>query len=150
MFSWIFASHKEHSPSWYLVAIVVVLILVVYGIVEKLYVMSVVSFLFAGVYLLIENNSSPTTQVDVLERGIQVGWSFYEYSAFSRFAIVSMSGVPAFIRIYPIAKIAAIIDIPLSQEVDVGLLRDYLVTVMEEEHNNTATNADTLIHAMKL
>lgn len=73
MFSWSFASHKEHSSSWYVIAIIVVLTLVVYGIVEKIYIMSVVSFLFAGVYLLMENNSLPVTQVDFLERGIQVG-----------------------------------------------------------------------------
>ena len=47
MFSWSFASRRDHSASWYLVAIVVVLMLVVYGIVEGLYLMSVVSFLFA-------------------------------------------------------------------------------------------------------
>ena len=67
MFSWSFASQKEHSPAWYLVAIIVVLVLVVYGIIEQLYLMSVVAFLFAGVYLLMENNSAPTTEVHVLE-----------------------------------------------------------------------------------
>lgn len=73
MFTWSFATHKEHSPTWYIVAIVIILMLVVYGIIEQLYLMSVVAFLFAGVYLLMENNSTPTTQVDVSERGIQVG-----------------------------------------------------------------------------
>jgi hypothetical protein len=47
MFSWSFASRPYHSASWYLVAIVVVLMLVVYGIVEGLYLMSIVAFLFA-------------------------------------------------------------------------------------------------------
>ena len=79
MLTWTFASHKEHSPSWYTVAIIVVLMLVVYGIVEQLYLMSVVSFLFAGVYLLMENNTTPTTEVHILENGIQVGASYYEY-----------------------------------------------------------------------
>lgn len=68
MFSWNFSSHKEHSPSWYITAIVVVLVMVIYGIVEKIYIMSVVSFLFAGVYLLMENNSAPITRVELLER----------------------------------------------------------------------------------
>lgn len=47
MLSWSFSSRKEHSSSWYITAIVVVLVLVVYGIVEKIYIMSVVSLLFA-------------------------------------------------------------------------------------------------------
>lgn len=150
MFTWSFASRKEHSASWYLVAIIVVLMLVVYGIVEGLYLMSVVSFLFAGVYLLMENNSTPVLQVNVTERGIQVGGSFYDYSQFSRFAMISIADVPTFIRLYPVRKLSPLIDIPLSPEVSPVDLRAYLATVMEEEHNNTISNADALIHAMKL
>ena len=124
--------------------------LVLYGIIEQLYLMSVVAFLFAWVYLLMENNSTPTTQVDIGERGIQVGWSFFEYVSFSKFAIVSLANVPSFIRLYPIRKLAPLIDIPLSSDIDPGEIRNYLSSLMEEEHDNAASNADTLIHAMKL
>jgi MFS superfamily sulfate permease-like transporter len=72
MFTWNFSTHKEHSASWYIMAIIVVLSLVVYGIVEGIYIMSVVSFLFAGVYILMENNSNPITRVDIDEAGIHV------------------------------------------------------------------------------
>lgn len=68
MFSWSFSTHKEHSPSWYVFAIVVVLMLVVYGILQQLYLMSVVAFLFTGVYLLMENNSAPITEVNITEQ----------------------------------------------------------------------------------
>lgn len=150
MLTWTFASHKEHSPSWYTVAIIVVLMLVVYGIVEQLYLMSVVSFLFAGVYLLMENNTAPTTEVHILENGIQVGASFYEYGAYSKYTIMNISNVPSFIRLYPIRKLSPLIDIPLTSEIDISELRGYLASVMEEDYNNNASNADTLIHAMKL
>ncbi len=90
------------------------------------------------------------TQVHMTDRGIQVAESVYEYGSYSRFAIVSLSGNPAFIRLYPIRKLAPIIDIPLSHDVDIDWLHDYLATVMEEEHDNSATHADTFIHAMKL
>ena len=97
-----------------------------------------------------ENNSTPVLQVDVTERGIQVGGSFYEYGQFSRFAMVSRDSIPAFIRLYPVRKLSPIIDIPLSPEISSTDLRAYLASVMEEEHNNTISNADALIHAMKL
>ena len=97
-----------------------------------------------------ENNSTPTTQVDVSDRGIQVGSSFFEYSAYSRFAIISIANVPSFIRLYPIRKLAPLIDIPLSHEIDSVAVQNFLSGIMEEEHNNTASNADALIHAMKL
>lgn len=72
MFSWIFSSKKEHSASWYIAAIVVVLTLVTYGITQGLYLMSIVSFLFAGVYILMENNSSPSTQVEIDQNSVKV------------------------------------------------------------------------------
>ncbi len=151
MFSWSFASHKEHSASWYIIAIIVVLMFVVYGIVDGLYLMSVVVFLFAGVYLLMENNSVPILQVHVTDRGIQVGNSFYDYSQFSRFAMISISDIPVFIRLYPIRKLSPLIDIPLPKTgINPVDLRTYLSSVMEEERNNTISNADALIHAMKL
>ncbi len=150
MFSWTFASRKDHSPTWYIIAIIIVLMLVVYGIIEQLYLMSVVAFLFAGVYLLMENNATPITSVDVSDRGIQVGWSFYEYVSFSRFALIHVSDSQSFIRLFPIRKLAPMIDIPLSNEVNSSELRNYLSNVMEEEHDNTLSNADALIHAMKL
>ena len=112
--------------------------------------MSIVSFLFAGVYLLMENNSTPVLHVDVTDRGIQVGGSFYDYSQYTRFALVSMADIPAFVRLYPVRKLSPLIDIPLSGKVSTTELRSYLVSKMEEEHNNTISNSDALIHAMKL
>lgn len=97
-----------------------------------------------------ENNSAPITSVDVTENGIQVGDSFYEYSSFSKFSIVSISNIPSFIRLYPIRKMAIMIDIPLSSEVNSSELKNYLSSIMEEEHDNTLSNADALIHVMKL
>lgn len=61
-----------------------------------------------------------------------------------------MANVPSFIRLYPIRKLAPLIDIPLSHEIDPVAIRNFLSSIMEEEHDNTASNADTLIHAMKL
>ena len=150
MFSWSFSTHKEHSPSWYVFAIVIVLMLVVYGILQQLYLMSVVAFLFTGVYLLMENNSAPITEVNVTEQWIHVGWSYYDYMNYSRFSIILIGDVPTFIRLYPAKKIAALIDIPLSSEVNPVEIRKFLQGVMEEDSSNSISNADALIHAMKL
>lgn len=47
MFSWQFSSQKERHPQWYIVAVIVVLFFVVYGIFTGMYLMSIVTFLFA-------------------------------------------------------------------------------------------------------
>jgi hypothetical protein len=47
MYNWQFSSEKERPQSWYIIALIVVLSLVLYGIIEGLYLMSIVAFLFA-------------------------------------------------------------------------------------------------------
>lgn len=71
-----------------MVALIIVLTLVIYGITQQLYMMSIVVFLFAGVYMLRENNIEPVMEVTVTEQGIQVHNSFYEYAKISSFAIL--------------------------------------------------------------
>jgi hypothetical protein len=97
-----------------------------------------------------ENNSTPTTTVEITESGIQVGGSSYGYTTIARFSIVSIADTPAWIRLYPNKRLSPLIDIPLGREVDTTALREYLGTRMEEDKNNTISNADALIHAMKL
>lgn len=47
MFTWQFSSSAGKPKGWYIIALVVVLSLVIYGIVIGLYLMSIVAFLFA-------------------------------------------------------------------------------------------------------
>jgi hypothetical protein len=58
--------------------------------------------------------------------------------------------MPAFLRLTPSRRFAAVIDIPLTHEVDLVALRGFLSSILEEDKNNTISNADALIHAMKL
>jgi NhaP-type Na+/H+ or K+/H+ antiporter len=98
MYHWQFASRHERPQSWYIIALVVVLFLVIYGIVEGLYMMSIVAFLFAGVYIMKENNSTPLTDVEVNENGIQVQQTFYPYAQIASFAILYDHDIPKILR----------------------------------------------------
>lgn len=150
MFSWSFSTHKEHSASWYVIAIIIVLSLVVYGIIEGIYIMSVVSFLFAGVYILMENNSNPVTQVTIDASGIRVGGSFYDYNSLIGFAIVYVEDRALYLRITPRKKLSTILDIPLTVDVNPVELKSYLATTLEEEKDVKFSNTDALIHVMRL
>jgi hypothetical protein len=46
MFSWEFNSKKEKSSSWYTVAIIIAISLIIWGYIVGLYVMSIVIFMF--------------------------------------------------------------------------------------------------------
>ncbi len=150
MFSWDFSTHKEHSAAWYIAAIVVVLSLVTYGIIEWIYLLSIAAFLFAWVYILMENNANPVTHVDVDNTGIRVGTTFYEYSSLVSYAIVYVRDTPIYLRITPRKKLSTVIDIPLTPDVDAVELRNYLSGQLEEEKNAQLSNSDVLIHAMRL
>lgn len=97
-----------------------------------------------------ENNSQPITEVHVSEQWIHVGGSYYDYTNYSQFSIISIGDIPSFIRLHPSKKLATIIDIPLSAEVNISELRKFFQSVMEEDSKSTLSNADALIHAMKL
>jgi hypothetical protein len=150
MFSWSFSSRKEHSASWYITAIIVVLMLVGYGIYDWLYLMSIVAFLFAGVYVLMENNSAPMTSVEIDEQSIRVGGSVYELKDIEKFAVISIANIPAFLRIFPRKKLSPVIDIPLSHDVNPVELKNFLAGYIEEDKNATLSNSDAIIHAMRL
>lgn len=70
MFEWNVTVRKEHSATWYAVAGIVVASLVIWGFVEGIYALSVVAVVFAGVFLLVENNAPDSSVVVVNENGI--------------------------------------------------------------------------------
>jgi hypothetical protein len=47
MYSWQFSSRQDRPQSWYIIALIVVGFLIIYGIWLEVYMMSIVAFLFA-------------------------------------------------------------------------------------------------------
>lgn len=150
MYHWQFASRNERPQSWYIVALIVVVFLVIYGIVQWLYMMSIVAFLFAGVYIMKENNSAPLIDVDITDIGIRVQDTFYEYSQISSFAILYDQQVAKMLRFSVKKWIATLIDIPLTQEVNPAELRSILLENIPENPDAEFTRSDRMIQAMRL
>lgn len=126
------------------------LFLVVYGIVMQLYMMSVVAFLFAWVYIMKENNSAPLIDVDITEIGIQVQDTFYEYSQITSFAILYDQKVAKMLRFSVKKWITSLIDIPLTQDVNPAELRNLLLQNITENPDAEFTRSDRMIQAMRL
>jgi hypothetical protein len=53
-----------------------------------IYILAVVVFIFAGVYMLIENNAPEEVQVNVNDNGVQVSETFYDYAKIESFGII--------------------------------------------------------------
>ena len=67
-----------------------------------------------------------------------------------KFAIIRKQNTPLYLRFSPRKKLSPIISIPLTTEVDIDELRDFLTSLIEEDKDAVLTNSDALIHAMRL
>ncbi len=150
MIEWVFSTKKARGAMWYIIWLIIVLFLVVYGILNGIYILSIVSLLFAGTYIMIDNNSAPTATVQIDESGIRVDESFYAFSDISSFAIVRINDVPTILRINQSKRLAPTIDIPLSYDIDSAVLQEFLALHLTEDKNAKFTNSDALIHLAKL
>lgn len=68
----------------------------------------------------------------------------------SKFALLSHEGMVVMLRIFPKKSITAIVDIPLTSEVDADALKAFLETRVEFDANSDWQKSDRLIHAMRL
>ena len=150
MFSWQFASGRSRGAQWYVVALIVVLFMVIYGIFEGMYLMSVVAFLFAGVYILMENNAIPITTVSIDDRMIVVGNTRYDISSVEKFALLKNDDDYVMLRLFMKKSLSSIIDVPLTEAVDAYALKDFLASHITLDTEADWNKSDRIIHAMKL
>ncbi|MDQ1343830.1 MAG: hypothetical protein QG650_550, partial [Patescibacteria group bacterium] len=126
MFEWNVTVRKERTAGWYAIAGICVASLVVWGFVEGIYALSVVAVIFAGVFLLIENNAPDSVMVNVNENGIGVGSEFYDYGMVENFAIIFDSGAPVLLRLRLTKKGIKTVDVDIPDGSEVSNLRSYL------------------------
>ena len=150
MFSWEFSSKKEKNALWYLIAGVVGLTLIIWGISIGLYIMSVVVFIFAGVYILVENNSPETVHVEVNENGIEIEETFYDYGKIESFGYVYQNSTPLFLRLHLKSKTLRMVDVPLTQDVNPAEMRAYLGGFLPESEQSELSFTERMIQLFRL
>lgn len=149
MFSWSFSNKKSRSSKWYITAIIGVLVFLTYWIVSWVYMMSIASLLFAGVFLLIENNSTPMTEIMVQKDWIYIDNNFYDWNDFYSFSILTIWNLRV-IRFFSKNKIANIVDIPISPEIDHILLSEFISTIIPENKDSKVTTIDNIARIMQI
>lgn len=151
LFTWVSPRKiTNKSPIWYLIAIIIVLTLVVYGISQKLWIMPIVALLFAWVYMLHENNAPDTIITEVTETGISSRGNFYDFAKIESFAILYVNDIPYILRLRTLGSIPPLLDIYLTEWIDIVALRDILLTRVREDTTAKITFADNMIHLLKL
>jgi hypothetical protein len=149
MYEWEFATKRPKSPLWYIIAASVALALVVWGFFIGLYAMSVVVVLFAGVYLLYENNFSDTTRVIFSDNDIRVGNERYEYARVLRFGVVSLAGQPIFLRFFVKGTLGSTLDIPVPDQGEMlAEIREYLATKLPQDETMAFSDTEKILYRL--
>lgn len=99
MFSWNIIAQNTKGAGWYTTAGIFALAFIIWGIFVGLYALSIVVFIFVGVYILIENNAPENTQIVVDEHGININGGFYDYPSIEEFSIIYENRKPIFLRL---------------------------------------------------
>lgn len=129
MFSWEFSNKKNRGPIWYIIGLIVVGTLVMFGILTQFYLLSVITVLFTGVIVLIENNTAPTTRVNILEDRVIIDNETFMFEKYATFRIITIDNYAYSLRFLSEKRFGTSLDIPFSQEVDVEALKNFLLPI---------------------
>jgi hypothetical protein len=149
MFYWKFNSKREKSASWYTIAIILAIALIVWWYIVWLNIMSVIVILVIWVYLLVENNSPDIVDVGIDENWITISSSFYDYPKIETFSIVYSTN-PALLRLKLKSKWFRHIDLPIQGDVNYADLRSFLSTYLQEDDKGELTSLEKLAHYLKI
>ncbi len=150
MFNWKFNSKKERGASWYTLAIIIALVLIIWWFIMGLYVMSIVVFMFVWVYLLVDNNYPEVIEVIINENGIKIGDSFYDYSKIETFSIIYDRENPVLLRLRLTQKGFKVLDIPLINTLKTSNIREFLLRYIQEDEKWELSATDKILNYLKI
>lgn len=150
-FRWSFQSKTEKGASWYLWAIALAVALIAWWIFMEIYIMSIVVFIFAGVYMLVENNAPDVMDVAINENGIKVWGSFYDYPKIESFGIVYNGETPYLLRLKLKSRGFRLLDLKMNPDaINTADLRAFLTQYVTEDEKSELTATERLLHYFKV
>lgn len=150
MFSWQFSTKKEKSSSWYTIALIVSIALIIWWYMTGLYIMSIVIIILVWVYFLVENNSPDELGIEINDNWILVWEIFYDYPKLESFWIIYNKNIPLFLRIRLKTRWFKLLDIPLDENIKISELRTFLLNYIEEDEKSEISSLERLMYYMKL
>lgn len=112
--------------------------------------MSVAVVLFVGVFLLIENNNSPNTEIKIDERTIFINENSYIFGDFESFSIIDVGNGATLLRFHPKKTMATRIEIPVPADINGAQLREFLLAILPENTQSTFSGTDAIAHLTKI
>jgi len=110
-----------------------------------IYILAVVVFIFAGVYMLIENNAPETVEVEVNENGVMVSETFYDYPKIESFGIIYNGAIPYILRLKLKTRGFRVLDLHLQpNQINTAELRSYLANYITEDEKAELSTSEKL------
>lgn len=142
-------THYEKSMLWFIVAALVLILLVIYGIESDGWTFSIAIVVFAGVYYLMHRRIPANVDVKISKIGIKIGRHIFPYSHLKNFWIVY--NPPFLKRLYLRMSSKFKPDVFVSlEDMDPAEARKVLLSYLPELTGMHEPLSDTLIRIFKL
>lgn len=149
LYSWKFSSKKERSTTRYIIALSIIIWLVIWWFLSKLYWMSLIVLLASWVMYFIENNSEDEINVEINDNWIKISSSFYDYWRINSFTILYSWEYAIFLRLNINNKWFKKIDLVINNDI-VNDIRNILLNYLEENPKEELSFSDKIINLLKL
>ncbi len=149
LYSWEFEDTKLRSPSWYILAVAIIVWLVIWGIMTRQYGMSIVIMLWAWFFYFLENNSEDLVRVAITELWIGVQDNFYDYSRISWYSLVYDGDKALFLRLKLKKKWISSANIRIDNSIAADI-RSILPNYIEETDKLELSLIEKISHYLKI
>ncbi len=136
---WSFPEFIEYdrSRNWYIAAIGLVVVAVVYSIVVANFLFAIFLILFTGIVLFQIRSTPQKVEFKIFEKGVSVGESFYEWSDIKTFSIIEEKPQKVYFDLRN--SILPDLSIPLESQ-DFDELREVLGSYLNEDTTKKGEN----------
>ena len=149
IYSWTFSSIKKRWAMWYSIVLSIIIWLVIWGFLSKMYAMSFVILLLTGLTYFVENNSEDIINVNITELGIRVWSWFYDFSSISSYTFIYEGEKAIILRLNLNRKGLRSIDLNIENKIAIDL-KNILVNFSQENPQKSLSFTDKIIRLLKL
>lgn len=139
----------ERGPIWYLVAGIIAIAILSFGILTNTITLTIAFLVFVAVYWIMHHKEARAIETAITKYGIRYGKDFFSFGEIKNFWIIYKPPFVADLKIHVKRKWGAIITIHIFGQ-DPVALRALISPHVEEIKDREESTADLLIRALRL
>lgn len=149
IYSFEFSGKKEKSVYWYTISISIIIWLIIWWFITKIYWLSFLLILFSWVYYFVENNSQDIIRVSINDNWISIWNWFYDFASIKSFTVIYEKSKPVILRLNLKKKWLRFLDLDINEEI-LTELKEVLLKFLEENWEKELSFSEKVIRLLKL